>query len=453
MSAGFAPGAHTTEMALEDLMERPMSAEPRGRVAVGILGAGESDKALAWPAGWRARLSDPEWREAVRAAIETRDVKALLKRCEMWVGLESHLRLRTRRKLFCAAPEGSAGWVDLGWPGALPSLDPDAGALAARLGSALGAALTPRFGFERKRYAYPDLSKGYQTTQKALCVWSGGVARWPGGSMALERAQIEEDAAKVKRGPEGFEMDFSRAGSPLLEVVSQAWRATPQEAAAAAKALWREAVHCGASEGLIEAGHFKTDVNVSLRPQGAVEMGLRVEAKGVGSFEFIEAAASDILWALAEELLGEAPLGQRAVGFDEGSGRCSGMRPKVDESGYKFLPDGDLRQRVAPAFEPAESWMASRERLIKFLGASEWTERVLSDPRASRFLARIPVERLNLSPQSAGSAARAFFTKAERERWEADPAGAAAALGWIMERLAQGGDFARSQAAARREGL
>ena len=165
---------------------------------------------------------------------------------------------------------------------------------ASELGVALGATLSERFGFERKRYAYPDLSKGYQTTQKAMCVWFGGQIRWEGGSLALDRAQIEEDAAKVKCDGQGFEMDFRRAGSPLLEIVSVAAPMWPDEAARALKALWREGVHSGATQGRIEEGHFKSDINISMRPRSAQGLGERVEVKGVGSFDFARLAAVDV---------------------------------------------------------------------------------------------------------------------------------------------------------------
>lgn len=396
----------------------------------------QTSSTASWPMDWRPFQENVAWRVALGKVIEARDEQRLSELCEVWMGLEIHLRLDTGRKLFCDVPQGQAGWVDMGYPGALPSMDPKAQALATRLGIALGAQIGARMGFERKRYAYPDLSKGYQTTQKARCVWTGGrIECIDGFVMPLERAQIEEDAARVRRGVDGFEMDFERAGAPLLEVVGACIQMTPEQAVACSKTLWRESIHCAASLGLIEEGWFKTDINISIKPKGAAGLGERVEVKGVGSFEFCKVAAVDRMWALAGELLDSAPRPARTMGFDEVKMVCIPMREKGQDHAYKFLPDGDLATREACLLEThCSGWLQTVEKLCRIDQAL--ADELGEDPRKTRVLSMVSSafwEDLDRKPSGfAAQALRAFFEKMDPSAWRADPASAAKALQWLV---------------------
>lgn len=406
----------------------------------------------AWPEGWGRWLDDGAWRQSMARAIEERDTALLSSLCECWIGLECHARLDTGRKLFCALPEGSAGWVDIGLPGALPVLDLQAAKLASDLGLALGATLAERFGFERKRYAYPDLSKGYQTTQKAMCVWFGGSVRWDGGSLPLDRAQIEEDAAKVRRGAAGFEMDFGRAGSPLLEIVSVAAPLWPEDAALALRGLWREAIHSGATQGRIEEGHFKSDVNISLRPRGSEGLGERVEVKGVGSFDFARRAGEDVVWMLARELLEAEPRPKRTYGFDESTMACEPMREKAADCDYKFLPDGDLSLRGRVDARARLGWMDARAALRDAFGTEAQTEALWDDPRKSRTAIEAgPVGLASagaLGHAQSGAIARAFFARVEKSLLDRAPEAGGKALAWACRQVEMGAKRARAVDAA-----
>lgn len=401
------------------------------------------------PMDWRAWTRDAEWRERLAQAVEARDLAGASELLECVIGLEIHLRLATGAKLFSQAPEGVAGWSDIGLPGALPCLDPRAAELASRLGRALGARAPERFCFERKRYAYPDLGKGYQTTQKGMCVFEGGsFGEGEGLAAQVERAQIEEDAARIERAASSSEIDYSRAGSPLLEVVTKAQAMEPSEAARLSFELWREAVRLRVCEGKIEEGMFKTDINLSLRPKGSQSLGARAEVKGVGAFGFVKKAALHEFWRQAEQLsAGELPI-EQTRGFDEASGATRLMRLKGQESAYRFLPDGDLRVRATPP--RGEEWedrlmtMSQLKTLCSRMGLSaRQREEAIADPRAAcaLSLALAPWTRSEAEmPEGAGSLWMAYLSRlGPVGATESDLLGAGLAFGWALEGLLQAG--------------
>ena len=284
---------------------------------------------------------------------------------DLRVGFEAHLRLATGRKLFCSSAQGLAGFVDIGLPGSYPELDPEAARLAWRMGRALGARIPPMMAFERKRYAYPDLTKGYQTTQKGMCAFHGGSLLVEGaGLVEFDRGQIEEDAARSGRSSQGFEIDCARAGSPLIEMVTLPMRLDPSRAGQVAQAIRDLALHLGVSGGAPELAEFKTDVCVSIAPLG-LPWGARVEIKGVALFESASLAASECARMLCALLLSGRRARAATFRFDEGSGALEPMREKQDAL-YRFLPDGDLPMvsAVAPdahealwdALEPPGAW-------------------------------------------------------------------------------------------------
>lgn len=325
---------------------------------------------------WSRWFADHALRSILAHALEDRDWTTIWLHMEPLVGLEMHIGLKSQTKLFSAAPKGQAGWLDMGYPGALPLLDSAAVECAVRVGKSVGAQFAPTMFFERKRYAYPDLSKGYQTTQKTSPVWSGGQLQCEWGFLPLIRAQLEEDAASVERHPEGFRMDFARAGSPLLEVVTDVAELTRERLVQSLRTLYRQALILGATEGKIEEGQMKSDINLSLRPRGSQHFSERWEIKGVSSFELAGLAFDDAMAQRLALLLDstkpmEARLGKATtLGFSEDTGHCYAMREKLSEHQYRFLPCPDLGEIDVPTVSaPAYGYIPTIQWLERICGS------------------------------------------------------------------------------------
>lgn len=295
--------------------------------------------------------------QTVRRALDDSDWDTIWTYFEPVVGIETHIGLKSEHKLFSGAFKGHAGWLDMGYPGALPQLDPVAVEAAILLGKSVHARIPETMFFERKRYAYPDLSKGYQTTQKTSPVWSGGALECSWGSLPLTRAQLEEDAASVIRSADGFVMDFVRAGAPLLEVVSEAIAMTKDQLVDAIRTLYFQSVLLGVSDGKIEEGQLKSDINLSIRPRGSDFYSERWEIKGVGSFQFAGMAFEDAMRQRLTLLLDESKslderLGKACtLGFSEDKGFCYLMRQKLSEHQYRFLPCPDLGELSVSSYD------------------------------------------------------------------------------------------------------
>ncbi len=220
------------------------------------------------------------------------------------IGLEIHAQLATRSKIFSgaataygAAPNTQACLVDLGYPGVLPVLNGEAVRLAVRFGLAVGADVARRSVFARKNYFYPDLPKGYQISQYELPVVQGGTVTitLDDGSqktVRLTRAHLEEDAGKSLH--ESFHglsgIDLNRAGTPLLEIVSEPDMRSAKEAAAYMKKIHQLVRWIGICDGNMQEGSFRCDANVSVRPAGSAKFGTRAEIKNLNSFRFLERA-------------------------------------------------------------------------------------------------------------------------------------------------------------------
>lgn len=304
---------------------------------------------------------------------------------DLRVGFEAHLRLATGRKLFCSSAQGLAGFVDLGLPGSYPELDPEASRLAWRMGRALGARIPSMMAFERKRYAYPDLTKGYQTTQKGMCAFHGGSLFVEGaGLVEFDRGQIEEDAARSGRSPHGFEIDCSRAGSPLIEMVTLPMRLDPARAGQVVQAIRDLALHLGVSGGAPELAEFKTDVCVSIAPLG-LPWGARVEIKGVALFESAAISATECARMLCSLLLSGRRARAATFRFDEGSALLEPMREKQDAL-YRFLPDGDLPMVAAVPPDAHEAIWDALEAPGAWIKASGLTRGALVDDPAAESL-------------------------------------------------------------------
>jgi aspartyl-tRNA(Asn)/glutamyl-tRNA(Gln) amidotransferase subunit B len=274
---------------------------------------------------------------------------------EVVIGLETHAQLSTVSKIFSggatafgAAPNTQACGVDIALPGVLPVLNTGAVERAIRFGLAVEAKINPRSVFARKNYFYPDLPKGYQISQYELPIVEGGTMTIVVGetekTVRLTRAHLEEDAGKSLH--EDFHgrtgIDLNRAGTPLLEIVSEPDMRSAEEAVAYARALHTLVRWIDICDGNMQEGSFRCDANVSVRPAGATELGTRREIKNLNSFRFLQQAIDyEIRWQIAEIEDGRA-IQQATVLFDPDTGETRVMRTKEDAHDYRYFPDPDL---------------------------------------------------------------------------------------------------------------
>ena len=273
---------------------------------------------------------------------------------EVVIGLETHAQLQTKSKIFSGAstafgaePNRQACAVDIALPGVLPVLNREAVVCAIKFGLAVGAQIAPRSIFARKNYFYPDLPKGYQISQFEIPVVSGGGLTIRVGdqekAVRLTRAHLEEDAGKSLHedfhGKTGI--DLNRAGTPLLEIVSEPDMRSSAEAVAYAKALHSLVTWIGICDGNMQEGSFRCDANVSVRRPGA-PLGTRREIKNLNSFRFLQQAIDyEIQWQINEIEEGRA-IQQATVLFDPDNGETRAMRSKEDAHDYRYFPDPDL---------------------------------------------------------------------------------------------------------------
>ena len=299
-------------------------------------------------------------------------MSTLIQGYEVVIGFETHAQLRTRSKLFSraatafgAAPNTQASAVDLALPGTLPVMNREAVRCAIRLGLALGSRIAPRSVFDRKNYFYPDLPKGYQISQFQQPVVQGGevsffVGPSTGSGQAQEkktvrlvRAHLEEDAGKSLHedfhGMSGI--DLNRAGTPLLEIVTEPDMRSSAEAVAYARELHKIVTWIGICDGNMQEGSFRCDANVSVRKPGQ-PLGTRREIKNLNSFKFMQQAIDyEIRWQI-EQLEDGHAIQQATVLFDPDSGETRAMRTKEDSADYRYFPDPDL-----PPLCISEQWI------------------------------------------------------------------------------------------------
>jgi aspartyl-tRNA(Asn)/glutamyl-tRNA(Gln) amidotransferase subunit B len=290
---------------------------------------------------------------------------------EIVIGLETHVQLATRSKMFSgastafgAAPNTQACPVDLALPGVLPVANRAAVEHAIRFGLAVGASIAPRSVFARKNYFYPDLPKGYQISQYEIPVISGGglAIAWKsddrsGESQAherfvrLTRAHLEEDAGKSLHedfhGQSGI--DLNRAGTPLLEIVTEPDMRSAREAVAYAKALHSLVVWLGICDGNMQEGSFRCDANVSVRPVGEPKLGTRCEIKNLNSFRFLERAIEFEARRQIELIEDGGRVVQQTRLYDPDRDETRPMRSKEDAHDYRYFPDPDLPPLVIDA--------------------------------------------------------------------------------------------------------
>ncbi len=275
---------------------------------------------------------------------------------ETVIGLEIHAQLATRSKIFSgsataygAAPNTQANLVDLGYPGVLPVLNGEAVQMAVRFGLATGARIARRSVFARKNYFYPDLPKGYQISQYERPVVEDGSLEivlddGTHKTIGITRAHLEEDAGKSLH--EDFHglsgIDLNRAGTPLLEIVSEPDLRSAKEAVAYMKKIHTLVRYLGICDGNMQEGSFRCDANVSVRPKGQAEFGTRAEIKNLNSFRFVERAINYEIERQIDVIEGGGKVVQETRLYDPDRGETRSMRSKEEANDYRYFPDPDL---------------------------------------------------------------------------------------------------------------
>ncbi len=275
---------------------------------------------------------------------------------EAVIGLEIHTQLATRSKIFSgaptrygAAPNTQACLVDLGYPGVLPVLNEAAVEMAVLFGLATGCTIAERSVFARKNYFYPDLPKGYQISQYELPIVHSGVLEitledGERKTIGITRAHLEEDAGKSLH--EGFHgvsgIDLNRAGTPLIEIVSEPDMRSPAEAGAYMRAIHSLVRYLGISDGNMQEGSFRCDANVSIRPAGATTLGTRTELKNLNSFRFIERGIAVEIERQIDVLESGGSVIQQTRLYDPEADETRPMRTKEEANDYRYFPDPDL---------------------------------------------------------------------------------------------------------------
>jgi aspartyl-tRNA(Asn)/glutamyl-tRNA(Gln) amidotransferase subunit B len=323
-------------------------------------------------------------------------------RWEAVIGLECHVQLMTRSKMFSGAstaygaePNAQACAVDVALPGTLPVPNVEALRLAVRFGLAVGARIRPVSIFARKNYFYPDLPKGYQISQYEEPIVEGGLVpvRLEDGrriEVALTRAHLEEDAGKsvhdAFHGATGI--DLNRAGTPLLEIVSEPVLHSAPEAAAYMKALHQLVVWLRICDGNLQEGSFRCDANVSVRPRGSTVLGTRTEIKNVNSFRFVEKAVEYEIERQIREVEAGRVIVQETRLYDETRQQTRSMRGKESAHDYRYFPDPDLPPVVvsdALLGEERDSLPelpeARRQRYVSAFGLSDYDATNLTSDR------------------------------------------------------------------------
>ncbi|MBX9958788.1 MAG: Asp-tRNA(Asn)/Glu-tRNA(Gln) amidotransferase subunit GatB [Burkholderiaceae bacterium] len=325
---------------------------------------------------------------------------------EVVIGFETHAQLSTESKIFSRAPTAfgaepntQACAVDLALPGTLPVMNVGAVERAIQLGLAIGSHIAPRSIFARKNYFYPDLPKGYQISQFEIPVVQGGEISFYLGeekkTVRLVRAHLEEDAGKSLHedfiGQSGI--DLNRAGTPLLEIVTEPDIRSSEEAVAYAKELHKIVTWIGICDGNMQEGSFRCDANVSVRKPGQ-PLGTRREIKNLNSFKFMQQAIDyEVRWQIEQIEDGHA-IEQATVLFDPDTGETRTMRTKEDAADYRYFPDPDLPPLVI---------------------APEWVERVKASlpelPRAmaARFVADYGLPEYDATTLTQSKAMAAYF--------------------------------------------
>lgn len=321
---------------------------------------------------------------------------------ETVIGLEIHAQLATKSKIFSGAataygaePNTQACGIDLGFPGVLPVLNKEAVRMAIKFGLAVGATVAPRSVFARKNYFYPDLPKGYQISQYELPIVQRGtvIIELDDGAtktIGVTRAHLEEDAGKSLH--EDFQgmtgIDLNRAGTPLLEIVSEPDMRSSKEAAAYMKKIHSLVRYLEICDGNMQEGSFRCDANVSVRPKGQKEFGTRAEIKNINSFRFVERAINYEVERQIDILQSGGKIVQETRLYDADKNETRSMRSKEEAMDYRYFPDPDLlpvhvdEQAINEVRKTLpELPDAKRDRFINAYGLSPYDAAVLTTSR------------------------------------------------------------------------
>ncbi len=317
-------------------------------------------------------------------------------RLEPVIGLEIHVQLATQTKMFCSCalsfgepPNTRTCPVCLGLPGSLPVANARAIHFGLMIGMALGSELAPRSIFHRKNYFYPDLPKGYQISQydEPLCL--GGRL----GDVRIHRVHLEEDAAKLTHvgesgrihGSDASVVDFNRGGTPLAEIVTEPDIRTAEQAGEWLKLLRTTLRSLGVSDVNMEEGSLRCDANISLRPTGTDELGVKTELKNMNSFRFIERGIKAEVERQRQIIEGGGQVVQETLHFDPGSGAISSLRSKEEAHDYRYFPEPDLlpvtideQMLEAARAEMSELPAARAERLQRELSLTAESAQLLA---------------------------------------------------------------------------
>ncbi len=275
---------------------------------------------------------------------------------EVVIGLEIHTQLATRSKIFSGAstaygaePNTQACLVDLGYPGVLPVLNEEVVRMAAMFGLAVNATVAPRSVFARKNYFYPDLPKGYQISQYELPIVEHGElfitdSHGEEKRIGITRAHLEEDAGKsIHEGLDQYSgIDLNRAGTPLLEIVSEPDMRSAKEAVAYMRKIHTIVRYLGISDGNMQEGSFRCDANISVRPKGQDELGTRTELKNLNSFRFVEKAINYEIERQIDVIEDGGDVVQETRLYDSARDETRPMRSKEEANDYRYFPDPDL---------------------------------------------------------------------------------------------------------------
>jgi len=358
---------------------------------------------------------------------------------ETVIGLEIHAQLATRSKIFSgsataygAPPNTQADLVDLGYPGVLPVLNGAAVRMAVKLGLAIKARIAELSVFARKNYFYPDLPKGYQISQYELPIVAQGsleIVLEDGRSkrIGITRAHLEEDAGKsLHEGLPGMTgIDLNRAGTPLVEIVSEPDMRSAKEAVAYMKKMHTLVRYLEICDGNMQEGSFRCDANVSVRPVGTQKFGTRTEIKNLNSFRFVERAINFEVARQIELLESGRPVVQETRLYDPDKGETRSMRSKEEANDYRYFPDPDLLPLQVDA------------ALIESVRA---TLPELPDEKAARFCSQYGLSAYDAGVLTASRELAAYYEEVVR----AAPSDPKLAANWVM------GDLA---AALNKEGL
>ena len=349
---------------------------------------------------------------------------------EVVIGLEIHAQLATRSKIFSASPtaygappNAQANLVDLGYPGVLPVLNGEAVRMAAKFGLAINATVARHSVFARKNYFYPDLPKGYQISQYELPIVSKGtleIVLDDGAKkvVGITRAHLEEDAGKsMHEGLQGVSaIDLNRAGTPLLEIVSEPDLRSAKEAVAYMKKVHTLVRYLEICDGNMQEGSFRCDANVSVRPKGSEKLGTRAEIKNLNSFRYVEKAILHEVERQIDLIESGGKVVQETRLYDPSKDETRSMRTKEEANDYRYFPDPDLLPVVLD-----NTYIESVRKTLP----------ELPDQKATRF-----VTQYGLSPYDAGvlTASRelaAFYEEVTREA----PKDPKLAANWVMGEL------------------